>query len=76
MNSIMKTIGGIVTIVIAFILFPIILDSTATILADANIANYTGLSSLVKVAPLLIFVGMLFGGGMLSWTGARSIRKG
>jgi len=74
MSAIMRIVGGIIAIVIAFILFPIILDGAATILADANLADYTGLEQLVEVSPLLIFVGMIFGGGMLTWTGIKSAR--
>ena len=70
----MKLVGGIVAIAIAFVIFPIVLDSTNTILGTANISTYTGLSSVVKVAPLIVFVGLLFGGGWSLFTGAKSLK--
>lgn len=38
--------------------------------ADA-LTNYSGVSPLVTVAPLIIFVGLLFGGGSLLYFGVR-----
>ena len=70
----MKIVLGIIAIAIAFIVFPIILDGAATILADANLADYTGLEAVVQVSPLLIFVSMLFTGGLLTFQGIKSKR--
>ena len=72
MNSeVMKVVMGIIVIVIAFAMFPIVLDGTHTVLSDANLSDYTGLESIVSIAPLIIFVGMLFGGGLLTFSGVR-----
>ena len=60
---------GIVMIAIAFVIFPIVLDATDTVLASANITTYTGLQSVVKIAPLIVFVGLLFGGGFSLYSG-------
>lgn len=65
-----KVVLGIVGIAIAMIIFPVVLDGAATILTDANIATYSGLSSVVAIAPLIIFVGLLFGSGASIWSGA------
>ena len=70
-----KLFVGLIMIAVAFIMFPIILEGAATVLADANIADYTGLSTLVSIAPTLVFVSMLFGGGMLTYTGVKNRRK-
>ena len=74
-GDIMKTVSGLVLIVIALAMFPIVLDGTNTILSDANIADYTGLESIVEIAPLIILVGLLFSGGFFMYSGARSIRR-
>ena len=71
----LSAVIGIVLIAIAFVVFPIILDATDTILSNANISNYTGLQSLVKVAPTIVFVGLLFGGGFLTYRGVTKSRK-
>lgn len=38
--------------------------------------TYTGMESLAYIAPTIIFVGLLFGGGLLTFTGYRSYRTG
>lgn len=68
----LKLVMGIVMIAIAFIVFPIILTGANAILTDANINTYTGLSSVVKVAPMVIFVAMIFGGGLLTFQGIKT----
>lgn len=44
---------------------------TITYTGDAT-ADYTGLGSLVSIAPLIIFVGLLFAGGLSVFTGIRN----
>jgi len=66
----MKVVLGIVGIAIAMIMFPIVLDGAADILEDGNISSYSGLQSVVQIAPLIIFVGLLFGSGASIWSGA------
>lgn len=68
-KNLFSIVIGVVAIAISFIIFPIVLDGASTILADANIGDYTGLEAVVKVAPLIAFVGMLFGGGLLTFKG-------
>lgn len=66
-----KMFIGIIMIAVAFIMFPIILEGAQTILTDANLADYTGLETIVGIAPTLIFVSMLFGGGVLTYLGVK-----
>ena len=70
-----KAILGIVVIAISFIIFPIILEGTDTILSNANISDYTGLAAIVKIAPMLVMVGLIFGGGVLVWKGVGETRR-
>lgn len=74
-NNIWKVVSGLVCIAIALILFPIVLDGVQTIVTNANIADYTGLSAVAAVTPLLVFVGMIFSGGFLTFTGVQGARK-
>lgn len=74
-KNILAIVMGVIAIAIAFVIFPIVLDGAATILADVNLADYTGLEAIVQVAPLIVFVAMLFGGGLLAFKGASGYRK-
>lgn len=70
-----RAILGLVVIAISFIIFPIILEGTDTILSNANISDYTGLAAIVKIAPMLVMVGLIFGGGVLVWKGVGETRR-
>lgn len=69
-----KTFVGLILIAVGLIVFPVVLTGAATVLADANIADYTGLSTLVKISPLLIFIGFLGSGGVLTFQGIKAKR--
>lgn len=71
----MKVIIGLVMISITFFIFPIVMDGCVTILTDTNIATYTGLDDLVQVTPLILYVGLLFGGAAMIASGTGAIRK-
>ena len=70
-----KTFVGLILIAVGLIVFPVVLTGAATILADANIADYTGLETLVEIAPLLIFIGFLGSGGVLTFQGIQAKRS-
>ena len=69
-----ETLMGLIMVAISMILFPIIIDGTETIMAwtgtGGNITQFTGLSSIVPIAPMMIFVFLIFGGLGLSGYGA------
>jgi len=67
-----KLIVGIVMIAVALVIFPIVLEAADTILAHASLGTYTGLEAMVKVFPLVIFVGLLVGGGLTLWSGVKN----
>ena len=69
MKSVIMVVGGLITVVIGLLLFPTILDQAYIIITDANIDDYTGLADIASIGPLILYVGMLFGGAFLSWTG-------
>jgi uncharacterized BrkB/YihY/UPF0761 family membrane protein len=66
---------GIIAIAIAFVVFPIVMDAAHSILGNANIGDYTGLSSIAAVAPLIVFVGLLASGGFAMYKGVSGMRK-
>jgi hypothetical protein len=71
-----KKIIGIVMIAVCMIVFPIILTGAHTILIDANIADYTGLQTLVAISPMLIFLAFLITGGILTFQGFKGSSGG
>jgi len=75
-RDILTMVLGIIAIAIAFVVFPIVMDASHTILSNANIGDYTGLSSIAAVAPLIVFVGLLFTGGFSMYKGISGMRKG
>lgn len=72
----MNLLLAIIMIAIAFVVYPIVLDGAGTILDDANIDDYTGLGAIAAIAPLLVFVSMLFAGiGIGGYSAYRAIKK-
>jgi len=72
----MKIVLGLVAITVSMLLFPMVLNGVQAIITDAHIDDYTGLESLAKIAPLIIFVGMFFTGGFLTFQGVKGVRTG
>lgn len=75
-KNILYMVLGIIAIAIAFVVFPVVMDATHTIVSNANIGDYTGLESIAKVAPLIVFVGLLASGGFSMYKGITGMRKG
>lgn len=73
MSETIKIVMGIILIVVAFILFPIVLTASDTI-GSANISNLTGLDSMRTIGPTILFVAMVFSGGFLGFTGFKRMR--
>jgi hypothetical protein len=65
------TILTTIVVVVAIILLPIVIDATDTLLARADIDDYTGLSAFLGLIPLLYVIGTLFITGMLAYRGVR-----
>jgi len=76
MDSNMLWMGlGLVMVAVSFIIFPIVIDGADAIRTAGNVSEYTGLSSLVSIGPTLVFVGLLFGGVVTTFFGARGTVK-
>ena len=73
-GGIITMVMGIIAIAIAFIIFPIVMDATGDIITHVNIADFTGLESIAKVAPLMVFIGLLAGGGFGLFKGVTAMR--
>lgn len=70
--SIKATIMTTIVVVVAVILLPIVMDAADTLYDNANISNYTGLTSFLGLIPLLYTVGLMAISGLL---GFRTIRR-
>lgn len=76
-KNVQYIIIGLIMIVLALAMFPIVLDAVATLLAwtgvgSASLSDFTGLTALVTITPLLVFIGLLGSGGWLTFKGFRS----
>lgn len=67
---------GLVLIAVGFIVFPIVIEGAEETRLATNVAEYTGLSSLVQIGPTLAFVGFLFGGVVSIFFGAKLMKSG
>jgi hypothetical protein len=74
-----KMVIGLVLIAVALIVFPIVMTGANEVLnwtgtGSATVDDFTGLGTLVQIAPLLIFIGFLAGGGILTFYGVKGVR--
>lgn len=74
----MALLLALIMIAISFVVYPIVMDGTDSlqVAIEASSYTYTGLDAIVGIAPLLVFVSMLFGGiGLGAYTGYKQIKK-
>ena len=65
--DIKSTIMVTIVVVVAVILLPIVIDAADTLYDNANIDNYTGLTSFLGLIPLLYTVGLMAISGLLGF---------
>lgn len=80
-NQLTMIVFGIIMLVISFIMFGMVLDSVDTLLSwtgagGTTLEDFTGLPAIVTISPLLIFIGLLAGGGWLTFSGIRGATSG
>ena len=66
------TILSTIAVVVAVIMLPIVVDAVDTLMDNANLTNYTGLSSFLGLVPLLYTVGIMAITGLLGFRQVRS----
>jgi ABC-type antimicrobial peptide transport system permease subunit len=71
-----KIVGGIVGIALCLLFFPIALSGIDTVLANPNIADYTGLETIAKITPMIIWVSIFLGSALAVFSGAKGSRRG
>ena len=75
----MAMLLALIMVAISFVIYPIVMDGTDSLLAEieASSYTYTGLEAIAGIAPLLVFVTMLFGGiGLGAYAGYKRFKKG
>jgi len=60
MKNALVSVLGLVGIAIGYVTFPIVLSSAEEVRLATNIAEYTGVSSMNGIGPLIIYVAWLF----------------
>jgi hypothetical protein len=66
---------SVIMLAVGLLFYRIILDSAATLLAYPTMPNYTGLSSIVSIAPMLILVMYVFESlGTAGYAGYKAIK--
>ena len=71
---------GMIITALMFIIFPVLMDAVGEIVGwtgdgTGNITDFTGLNSVLPIAPLIIFVAMMFGSLGLTGYGAVRVTK-
>ncbi|KSV16170.1 hypothetical protein DA01_08755 [Dehalococcoides mccartyi] len=75
-SNAMKVVGGILGLAICLLFFPIALSGIDEVLGNANLADYTGLETIVKITPMIIWVGIFLGSGLSLFFGIKGGRGG
>lgn len=65
--TVKDTIMVTIVVVVAIILLPLVIDTTDSLLARSDIANYTGLEQFLGLVPLLYIIGTLALTGVLGY---------
>lgn len=63
--GIKDTIFVVITVVVAVIMLPIVMDACDTAYDNANAASFTGLQQFLGLVPLIYTVGLMFVSGLL-----------
>lgn len=50
---------SVILVVFALVMLPIVIEQTTDVMDTANLSDYTGTSSFVKLIPLLVVVGLM-----------------
>lgn len=61
MQGALTSVLGLVGLAIGYVTFPIVIDSAEEVRLATNLTQYTGISSMNGIGPLIIYVAWLFG---------------
>jgi len=66
---------GLVMVAVALFMFPMVVTGANEIIGHANISNFTGLDDIAAIAPTVIFLALIFGGGYMTVRSVRSYKR-
>ena len=80
-SELRNVVVGVILIMVAFIMFGVVLDAVDTLLSwtgagGTTLADFTGLTAIINIAPIIIFIGLLASGGWLTFSGLRGASGG
>lgn len=58
-NRLKQILFSLILIVIAILMMPTVIKGVTTVMATANLSDYTGAGDIVKLIPLLSVVGII-----------------
>lgn len=67
-----RIVGGVVLIAVGLLLFPIVLTGADAVRTAGNVTQYTGVTDLNGIIPILALIGLIGSGGYMTWTGIRN----
>ncbi len=71
----MRMILGILEIVLFVTMFSTILSGMETLRTEANISGYIGFSTVVGIAPTVLFLSGIFAGASTAYGGAQAFKR-
>lgn len=75
-NGMMMVVFGALELILFTALFVTIMSAMETLRTNANVGDFTALSTVIQIAPAVLLLGGLFAGGMSVVSGAKKIKKG
>ncbi len=74
-SGFLRMVMGILEIVLFVTMFSTVLTQMETLRTTTNVANYTALSTVIGIAPTVLFLGGIFTGAFTAYKGARARGK-
>ena len=74
-SGVLRMVYGIIQIILFVSLFLTMLASFYTLYGTANASEYTAFTTIVAIAPVVLFLGGIFGGAATTASGFRSRRR-
>ncbi len=72
----LKGLIGLIMISVGFVVYPIVITGAEQVRLANNVSNYTGLTNINGIAPLVVYVMWLFLGALAVFAGGQQIYKG
>lgn len=74
-SGIIRMVFGVILVILFVTLFGTILTAMYSLYSDASAGNYTAFTTVVQIAPTVLFLMGIFAGGVTAVSGARTWRR-